>query len=113
MCSFPSSSVYIYSILWIVCKPKSWENLIMNLFNPPPPSHGNLFSAQLPNFLIPPTGAPATRPQWIAVRQRFQQFHNDLSLTSRQRQDGLTKRNGVVNCLNRTYHGSTSDSDNS
>lgn len=52
-------------------------------------------------------------PMWIAVRQRFQQFHRNLLLTPLQRQDGLTKRNGVVNCLNRNYYNSTSETDNS
>jgi Second Messenger Oligonucleotide or Dinucleotide Synthetase domain len=51
--------------------------------------------------------------QWIAVRQRFQQFHDNLSLTPRQSIDGMTKRNGVINCLNRHYYGSTSVNDNS
>lgn len=52
-------------------------------------------------------------PMWIAVRQRFEQFHRNLLLTPLQRQDGLTKRNGVVNCLNRNYYDSTSETDNS
>ena len=52
-------------------------------------------------------------PMWIAVRQRFQQFHRNLLLTPLQSLDGLTKRNGVVNCLNRHYYGSTSETENS
>src|SRR5215469_13223380 len=56
---------------------------------------------------------PPVAMQWIAVRQRFQQFHENLSLTARQSLDGMTKRTGVVNCLNRHYHGSTSGTDNS
>lgn len=52
-------------------------------------------------------------PMWIAVRQRFEQFHRNLLLTPLQRQDGITKRNGVVNCLNRNYNDSTSETDNS
>jgi hypothetical protein len=58
--------------------------------------------------------APALPPvgmQWIAVRQRFSQFHGNLSLTLLQSLDGMTKRNGVVSCLNRHYYGSTSDTD--
>jgi hypothetical protein len=51
--------------------------------------------------------------QWIAVRQRFTQLHNSLSLTPTQFQDGISKRNGVVNCLNRRYYGSASETDNS
>jgi hypothetical protein len=45
--------------------------------------------------------------KWIAVRQRFEQFHGDLILTPRQFVDGMTKRSGVVGCLNRYYYGST------
>jgi hypothetical protein len=62
-------------------------------------------------------GSPAPAPiipiQWIAVRQRFQQFNENLSLTSRQYLDGMTKSAGVVNCLNRHYYNSTSDTDHS
>jgi len=50
---------------------------------------------------------------WIAVHQRFEQFHRNLLLTLLQRQDVITKRNGVVNCLNRNYNDSTSETDNS
>lgn len=55
----------------------------------------------------------AAAPMWIAVRERFEQFHRNLALTPPQRQDGLTKRNGVVSCLNRHYYGSTSDTEHS
>ena len=58
-------------------------------------------------LLAPPT------PAWIAVRPRFEQFHHELSLTSIQVDDGKTKRAGVVNCLNRHYHGVSSETDNS
>jgi hypothetical protein len=51
--------------------------------------------------------------QWIAVRQRFEEFSGNLVLTPRQFIDGMTKRNGVVGCLNRYYYGSTSGTDNS
>jgi hypothetical protein len=47
--------------------------------------------------------------RWIAVRQRFTQFDHNLSLTPPQVEDGLTKRAGVVNCLNRYYYGRASD----
>ena len=74
--------------------------------------HGGLASQTLLggglNFL-----SYANSPMWIAVYQRFEQFHRNLLLTPLQRQDGLTKRNGVVNCLNRNYHNSTSETDNS
>lgn len=55
--------------------------------------------------------APATSPMWIAVRQRFEQFHRNLGLTPPQQQDGLTKYFGVVSCLNRHYYNSTSETD--
>ena len=91
----------------------------MNYFNPlSPPAPLSAFSAPYPNLLaalgaVPATPLPAVGLQWIAVRQRFTQFHSNLSLTPTQFLDGMTKRNGVVNCLNRRYYGSTSDTDNS
>lgn len=59
---------------------------------------------------IPATSAP---PKWIAVRGRFEEFHRDLSLTTLQVQDGHTKRAGVVDCLNRHYYASPSETENS
>jgi hypothetical protein len=91
----------------------------MNYFNPlMPPSAPSALSASNPNLLaalaaVPAAPFPAVGLQWVAVRQRFTQFHNSLSLTPTQFQDGMTKRNGVVNCLNRRYYGSTSETDNS
>jgi hypothetical protein len=91
----------------------------MNYLNPlSPPSPLGALSAPYPNLLaalgaVPATPLPAVGLQWIAVRQRFTQFHSNLSLTPTQFLDGMTKRNGVVNCLNRRYYGSTSDTDNS
>jgi hypothetical protein len=90
----------------------------MNYFNPLAPSPLSTLSGTYPNLLealaaVPATPLPSIGLQWIAVRQRFTQFHNNLSLTPRQFLDGMTKRNGVVNCLNWRYHGSTSDTDNS
>lgn len=55
--------------------------------------------------------APAA-PQWIGVRQRFEQFHRNLQLTELQYQDGATKCAGVVACLNRNYYGTSSSTDN-
>ena len=55
----------------------------------------------------------ASPPQWIAVRQRFEQFHRNLALTPLQRLDGLSKRDGVINCLNRHYYASTSNTEHS
>jgi hypothetical protein len=54
--------------------------------------------------------APGTLPtyrslRWIALEQRFAQFHRDLLLTPRQWLDGVNKRAGVVNCPNRAYYG--------
>jgi Second Messenger Oligonucleotide or Dinucleotide Synthetase domain len=72
------------------------------------------FSSLLPAlYAVTPAPVPPVGMQWIAVRQRFQQFHNSLTLTPRQFLDGMTKRNGVVSCLNRRYYGSASDTDNS
>ena len=55
----------------------------------------------------------AASPMWIAVHQRFEEFHQNLALTPLQRQDGLTKRSGVVRCLNRHYYASMSHVENS
>ncbi len=91
----------------------------MNYFSPlSPPSPLSPLSAPYPNLLaalgaVPVTPLPGVGLQWIAVRQRFTQFHNNLSLTRTQFLDGMTKRNDVVNSLNRRYYGSTSDTDNS
>lgn len=68
--------------------------------------YGNLYG-------LTPAPLPPVGMQWVAVRQRFQQFHENLSLTPRQSLDGMTKRTGVVNCLNRHYYGSTSETDHS
>lgn len=59
--------------------------------------------------------APQPTPglRWIAVRQRFEQFHGNLRLTRAQFQDGMTKREGIVSCLNRHYFDSASGTDNS
>jgi len=57
--------------------------------------------------------SPSSAPRWIAVRQRFEAFHDSIHLTSAQQLDGYTKRAGVVGCLNRYYYGSISDTDNS
>lgn len=53
------------------------------------------------------------QPPWIAVRERFRQFHGNLALTTLQQTDGHTKRFNVVSCLNRAYYGRSSDTDNS
>jgi hypothetical protein len=57
--------------------------------------------------------SPVTIRQWIAVRQRFEQFHQNLLLTRIQEEDGRTKCRGVVGCLNRHYYGLSSQADNS
>jgi hypothetical protein len=51
--------------------------------------------------------------RWIAVQQRFEEFHRNLALTPSQHSDGHTKRHGVVSCLNRAYYGTNSEIDNS
>jgi len=55
----------------------------------------------------------ATTPPWVAVWQRFEQFHSNLGLTPTQQLDGYTKYAGVVSCLNRAYYGTISEIDNS
>ena len=80
---------------------------LSSLLNP----YGELLRGGL--YDLPYAPPPPPPPQWIAVRQRFQQFHGNLALTPLQRQDGFTKRNGVVSCLNRQYYGSTSDTEHS
>ncbi|MGA8148283.1 MAG: hypothetical protein WB870_12020 [Gallionellaceae bacterium] len=50
---------------------------------------------------------------WIAVHQRFEQFHRNLALTPLQQVDGFIKRANVVSCLNRAYYNTNSDTDNS
>lgn len=72
------------------------------------------------NSLIALSGLPVLPPppiyrlpHWAAVRQRFEQFHRNLALTPLQQRDGFAKRAGVVNCLNRAYYGTASDTDHS
>lgn len=60
-----------------------------------------------------PSSPVTTSQQWIAVRQRFEQFHRNLRLTPAQQEDGLTKCRGVVSCLNRHYYAVPSQIDNS
>ena len=52
-------------------------------------------------------------PMWIAVRQRFTQFHRNIALTPLQQSDGWKKSAGVVDCLNRYYYGAASGTANS
>jgi hypothetical protein len=67
------------------------------------------YSAEAPPAAIIPAYVPSAY-QWIAVRQRFDQFHETLQLTLAQRMDGYTKLGGVLRCLNQHYCGSsTSD----
>ena len=46
---------------------------------------------------------------WIAVRQRFEQFHRDLLLTNAQVTDGFSKQKGVRQSLQRAYYGQASE----
>ncbi|MBM3359306.1 MAG: hypothetical protein FJY54_16470 [Betaproteobacteria bacterium] len=58
-------------------------------------------------------GAPSVSPmKWVAVWQRFEQFHRNLGLTVPQQQDAQTKYAGVVGCLNRWYYGHASTTHN-
>ena len=50
---------------------------------------------------------------WIAVTNRFATFNANLQLTPDQEVDGETKHKGVRACLNRSYYGVTSETDNS
>lgn len=70
----------------------------------------------LPSIFTPYAGLglyDAPPFKWIAVRQRFKQFHRNLLLTDTQYADALTKRNGVVRCLNRHYYGLIFDTEHS
>lgn len=53
--------------------------------------------------LLLPTYVPLASP-WVAVRQRFNQFNQNISLTLLQKVDGRTKLSGVLNCLNQSYY---------
>jgi len=66
-----------------------------SLVSAPSAPFSNLYAAL---SAVAPTPLAPVGQQWIAVRQRFQQFNNNLSLTPKQLLDGMTKRNGVVNC---------------
>ena len=50
-----------------------------------------------------PASVPWALP-WVAVRQRFSQFHQNIGLTLFQQVDGWTKLNGVITCLNKHYY---------
>lgn len=52
---------------------------------------------------------PAPILRWVFVRQRFQTLLSNLSLTVTQVDDGETKYEGVVDCLNRGYWGVSSE----
>ncbi len=96
--------------------PSQNNSMLGQLLQPPLLRASGLLTApnqnnSLAQFLLPPL--PYSPPQWIAVTKRFEEFNKNLSLTTLQRQDGQTKRSGVVSCLNRHYYGSTSGTDNS
>jgi len=50
-----------------------------------------------------PASVPWALP-WVAVRQRFSQFHQNIGLTLLQQVDGWTKLNGILTCLNQHYY---------
>jgi Second Messenger Oligonucleotide or Dinucleotide Synthetase domain len=87
--------------------------------SPEPPRANTLLGLSLfapPSPAATLAAALATRPrppQWIAVRPRFTEFHNNLALTPLQFADGMKKRAGVVSCLNNAYYGTSSETDNS
>src|SRR3954462_7389601 len=57
-------------------------------------------------FSAGPLPVPSSTPrQWIAVSERFEQFDQNLRLTTRQLADGQTKIAGVAGCLNSHYYG--------
>lgn len=56
------------------------------------------------------TSAPVR--QWVAVADRFRQFHLNVLPTGSQLSDGRTKFAGVVRSLNAHYYGISSESDN-
>lgn len=58
-----------------------------------------------------PVSVPLASP-WVAVRQRFRQFHENVNLTLLQKVDGRTKLNGVLSCLNQNYYGHSSEEAN-
>jgi Second Messenger Oligonucleotide or Dinucleotide Synthetase domain len=83
------------------------SDLAGNLLGVPPP---------WPSLSSIPQTNPFSRygvSPWIAVRERFAQFHGNLALTAQQQRDGRIKCASVVNCLNRAYHSINSDVDNS
>lgn len=72
--------------------------------------------APLRTETTPATQIPANVPwasPWVAVRQRFQQFHQNIGLTLIQQVDGWRKLSGVVSCLNQHYHSLDSGDANS
>lgn len=62
-------------------------------------------------LLIPPY-VPWASP-WVGVRQRFNQFNQNVSLTLLQKIDGRTKVSGVLNSLNQRYYDLNSGDANS
>lgn len=46
---------------------------------------------------------------WVAVRQRFRAFHEDLNLTREQLEDGIGKAVRVTQALERAYNGRVAD----
>ena len=79
-----------------------------SLLGVPPPYAGSL--AALTLFGQP--AAPVVT-NWQHVRGRFKGFINNLAITPAQREDGETKQAGVRACLNRRYHGHSSETANS
>ena len=72
----------------------------------------NLYSSEIAEIQTIPAYFPYGH-KWIAVRQRFSQFNQGLSLTSLQSFDGYLKRQGVIKRLNQYYYGTESGDENS
>jgi len=81
-------------------------NTLSTISSLAPFTYGGLLGQGLPGLYPPPA------PKWIAVRERFEQLHRNLSLTALQQQDAQSKFAGVVGCLNRRYYGTSSATDN-
>jgi Second Messenger Oligonucleotide or Dinucleotide Synthetase domain len=85
-----------------------------NLFDLPT-YHSNALTTLASFASLPTVNVPSITVlnKWIAVRERFKQFHDNITLKPLQLLDGHTKRAGVVSCLNRAYYERSHDFDNS
>lgn len=84
---WPASEIYENPLLF---KPPT---TLLGAWPAEPISIGSLFHQPVP----PPVW------MWAFVRRRFAALLADLEITDRQREDGMTKANGIRACLNRQY----------